>query len=219
MDHRQLICPHPTPMILLQGCTTNECSLLRAVPAGFLTGSTTPQIIGLVVPCAKTNRPRGCTHRLHWGGGFLPKVVLTRRPPTGNGNRLLTNCGRMNAIANRQRPANAISTRKPLVNHRRSLAVNNFLTSMPANAFSTSVLPTNARRPPIVKSFSTRRLLGANVFWIPVMADRGRNNHLSFGFAATASKSTLPGQLRSGSNVRPLSPACDTSRNAAGARQ
>jgi hypothetical protein len=148
VDHLGLICPCPLPLILLDGCNTNGCSLLCALP----TGSLLPQQIGLVAPCAKTNRPQGCSRLLHVGGQFLPEVTLARRPPTNTGRGPWINCGRTSTNTIGQWPANASLTSTPPTNTRRLLVVNNFLTRKPfindrrlliANAFLTSTLPRN----------------------------------------------------------------------------
>jgi hypothetical protein len=189
------------------GCNTNGCSLLCALRTGLLIGSAMPQMIGLVTPCTKTNRPRGYSCLLHWEGGFLTEVALARRLPTSTGNELWTNCGRTSAIASRRRPANTISMRKLLVNARRPPVV---------NAFSTSVLPTNARRPPVVNGFSTRRLHSVNTFLMkrPLIAlwpntlllhdRRWPPEPSSYGFAAAASTSGAPARLCGDNSARLL---------------
>jgi hypothetical protein len=207
---------HPT------GCNTNGCSLLCALSTGLSIGSAMPQTIGPVAPCAKTNRPWGYSRLLHWEGRFLPEAALARRPPTSTGNELWTNCGRTSAIASRRRPANAISTRKPLVNARRPIVTNDSLPSVP---------PMNARRPPVVNGFSTRRLHVVNTFltkrplvalWMnALLLHNGWRppNPSSYGFAAASSTSGLPTRLRGDNNVRRLLHICNMSRTAACARR
>jgi hypothetical protein len=203
------------------GCNTNGCSLLCALPTGLLIGSAMPQMIGLVAPCTKTNRPWGYSRLLHWEGGFLPEAKLTRKPPTSTGNKLWTNCGRTSAIASRRQPVNAILTRKPLVNARRPIVTNNSLMS---------VAPTNARRLPVVNGFSTRRLHVVNAFSTkrPLVAlwSNALLSHdgwrppkpSSYGFAAAASTSGSPARLCGNNNARPLPHVCNMSRTAACAR-
>ncbi len=106
---------------------------------------------------------------------------------------------------------NAFLTRKPLVNDRRLLDANNFLTSMPPNVFLTSVPRANVRKPLVTNAF---------LKYAPPRHNRRRlQQPSSFGFAAATSKSASPGGMNSGSNARLLSPACITSRNAAHVQQ
>ncbi len=187
------------------GCNTNGCSLLCVLPTGLLIGSATPQTIGPVMPCTKTNSPWGYSRLLHWEDRFLPGAALARRPTTSTGNELWTKCGRTSAITSRRQPTNAILTRKLLVNARRPIVPNNSLASMP---------PTNARRPPVVNGFSTRRLHVVNPFSMkrPLVAlwPNALLTHngwwppepSSYGFAATASTSGLPARLCGNNNAR-----------------
>jgi hypothetical protein len=159
-------------------------------------------------------------------GARAPRNAL---PRIGSGR--LMPCGMTSTTASKLQPANAILISKLLANNRRQLIVNSSLTSMlPTNArrpivandSSMSKQPTNARRPPIVNGFLTRRPLVANAFWMhaPPRHNGWRPQQLSsFGFVAAASKSASPKRLHGGSNVRLLLPACNTSRNAARARQ
>ncbi len=194
------------------GCNTNGCSLLRALPTGLLIGSATPQMIGPVAPCAKTNRPQGYSRLLLWEGGFLPEATLARRLPTSTGNELWMNCGRMSAIASRRWHANAILMRKPLVNARRPIIANDSLTSVP---------PMNARRLPIVNGLSMRRLHVVNAFstkrplialWPNALLLHDRwwpPEPSSYGFAAATSTSGLPARLCGHNNARLLLHVCD----------
>jgi hypothetical protein len=68
-----------------------------------------------------------------------------------------------NAIANRQRPANAILTTKPLVNDRRPIVANDFLTSVPPNTFLTSMPLAHARRPLARRLLAPPNALSTNV--------------------------------------------------------
>jgi hypothetical protein len=156
------------------------------------------------------------------GGPFYMGLAPARNMPTGIGSGRSTNCGRTSAIAYRRRPTNAILTRKPLVNARRPINANNS---------STSVLPTNARRPPVVNGFSTRRLRIISAFLMSLLLVASWPNALllhdrwrqpepsSSGFAAAAYTSGSPDRLCGNSNVRPLLHVCDTSRTAARARR
>ncbi len=152
------------------------------------------------------------------GGPFYMGLVPTRNMPNGIGSGQLTTCGRTSTIASRQQPANAISTRKPLINARRPIVANDSLTSVP---------PTNARRPSVVNGFLTRRLHVVSAFstrrllvvlWpnALLLHSRWRQPKLSScGFAAAASMSGLTARVHGDSNARPLSHVCNTSRTAA----
>jgi hypothetical protein len=115
--------------------------------------------------------------------------------------------GRTSASTTRKQPINAFLTRKPLVNNRKLLVANNFLTSVPPNVFLASMPCTNVRKPLVPNAF----LKNAP----PRHDGRRPQQPSSFGFATVASKSTSPKRLYISSNVRPLLPACDTSRNVA----
>jgi hypothetical protein len=104
---------------------------------------------------AKTNRPPACCLQNRPGGPFYMGLAPVRNTHTGIGSGQLTNCGRTSTIASRRQPANAISTRKPLVNARRPFVANDSLMSVP---------PTNARRPSAVNGYSTRRLHVVSAF-------------------------------------------------------
>jgi hypothetical protein len=69
MDPRRLICPRPTPPILLRGCNINGCSLLPVLPTGLLAGSA-------MLDGFSTRRPLGAN------------TFWTHAPPRHNGWRL-----------------------------------------------------------------------------------------------------------------------------------
>ena len=149
-------------------------------------------------------------------------LALAQNEPTRIGSGRSMNCGRTSAIASRRRPANTILTRKPLVNARRPIVVNNSLSSVP---------PTNARRLPVVNGFSMRRLHVINAFLTkrPLVALWPNALLLhngwrlpepsSYGFAAAASTSGLPARPRGDNNARLHLHVCNISRTAACARR
>jgi hypothetical protein len=96
-----------------------------------------------------------------------------------------------------------------------------------ANDSLASVPPSNARRPPVVNGFLTRRLHILNTFsmrrplvalWPNVLLLHNGwqpPKPSPYGFAAAAFMSGLPTRLCGNSNARPLLFICDTSRTAA----
>jgi hypothetical protein len=162
----------------------------------------------------KTNRPPACCLQNCLGGPFFLRLAPAWNVPTRIGSGRSTNCGSTSATASRRQPANAYLTSVPPTNARR-LPARRLLA--PLNAFLTNKLPSNPRRLCVANASSTRRPLVANA--LPTHDRRRQPESSSCGFAVDASTPGLLARLCGDSNVRPLSPACDTSRNAAHARQ
>jgi hypothetical protein len=149
---------------------------------------------------AKTNRPPVCCLKNFRRGPFFFELAPTRNAPTRIGSGRSTKCGSMSATASRWQPA---------------------------NAFLISILPTNARRPPVINGFSMRRLHVINAFLTKRLLVVLWPNALllhngwrppepsSYGFATAASTSGSPTRLCGDNNARPLLHVCDMSRTAA----
>jgi hypothetical protein len=122
-----------------------------------------------MAPMSTSQRPTGrqpAASKIARGGPFYMGLAPMRNMPTRIGSGQLMTCGKTSTIASRRRPANAISTRKPLVND---------------------------RRPPVVNGFLTRRLLVALWPNALLLHDRWRQPKLSScGFTAAASTSGRP---------------------------
>jgi hypothetical protein len=163
---------------------------------------------------AKTNRLPACCLQNCLGGPFFLGLAPARNAPTRIGSGWTTNCGSTSTTASRRQPANVFLTSVPTTNARRPPARRLLA---PLNAFLTNKLPSNARRLCFTNASSTRRLLVANA--LP-MHDRWRQpESSSCGFAVDASTPGSLARLCGDSNVRPLMPSCDMSRNAACVRQ
>ena len=152
MDYPRLFCPRPSSPILWCGCNTSGRSLPHAPPTGCSTiiknSIPRPKLVVHLVTKNDFNEPFAKTHRLlgyylqtHPGGPFYMGLAPAQNTPTRIGSGQLATCGRMSALTSKRQPANAISTRKPLINARRPTIANDSLTSVP---------PTNARRPSVV---------------------------------------------------------------------
>ncbi len=163
---------------------------------------------------AKANRPPACCLQNCLGGPFFLGLAPARNSPTRIGSGWSTNCGSTSATASRQQPANAFLT-SVLPRNARRPPTRRLLE--PLNSFLMNELPSKARRLCVANASSTRRPLVANV--LPTHDRCRQPESSSCGFAVDASTPGLLARLCSNSNMKPLSPACDTSRNATCTRQ